>query len=251
METDQQNLVPIFGYKEPLKPLKKGYGYHGVLLQSADKKFVQCHICGKLYSELSKHIVRHKISAKEYREKFHLSPMTALISEDIRQKRKETTLAWLRSMSPEEYAAYREKAIRRFIKWRKNYKGEFIQPKITLETKNKRGTCPDQLAAKIHEVKEKLGHTPSLAEFIHATEGQKYKHLIFSTFGSWIKGLKYAGLTPREKSKTSDRVWDEALASEIQELRLWERPMTKDQAITALLEKVNELIRVVNKLQRP
>ena len=68
-----------------------------------------------------------------------------------------------------------------------------------METKNKRGVCPDQLLAKIKEVAEKVGHTPSLVEFIEVTGTQRFKHLIFKTFGSWKNALKMVNLQPKEK----------------------------------------------------
>lgn len=66
------------------------------------------------------------------------------------------------------------------------------------------GTCPDQLLDKIHEVKKKLGHTPSLKQFMKETGGQRYKHLIIATFGSWLNALRLAGLQPKEKELYHD-----------------------------------------------
>lgn len=189
--------LTIKHYKEPLLPIpkNKGYGYYGALLITLDGDKVQCHICGETYRQLSLHIYQtHKMKVAEYREKFQLSYTTALVSETLRQEMKERTLAYLRTLTKAQIAAFRAKALA-------NQRHNPKRFKIRLETKNRRGTCPDQLLYKIREVTEKIGHTPSLAEFIHETDGQRYKHLIFTTFGSWLRALKLAKLTPKERSE--------------------------------------------------
>jgi len=70
-----------------------------------------------------------------------------------------------------------------------------------LETKNKRGTCPDQLLQKIKDAKKSLGHTPSKKDFIDYCGGQRFVHLIYKTFGSWSNGVKMAGMQQKEVLK--------------------------------------------------
>lgn len=188
--------LTISNYKEPLKEVPKadGYGYYGCLLETVDKRFVQCHVCGGLFKSLGFHTkFVHNLPVKEYRQKFQLSPTTALISDDYREVLKQNTLKWLKSLTAKQKLAF----------WKAAKLGResrvTAQPKISLETKNKRGTCPDQLISKILEVKEKMGRTPSLAEFIRETDGQRYKHLIFATFGSWLNALKIAKLKPKDQ----------------------------------------------------
>lgn len=191
--------VTIKNYKEPLKdiPKKVGFGYYGTLLGSIDGETVQCHICGKMYGELQAHVRQtHRISADKYREKFDLTYQTSLISEAVRERRKNNMLLTLSKLTSDQ-KAYMKKMSLKGIKERvKNRK----QPKIRLETKNKRGTCPDQLLAKIMEVKEQIGGVPSLKDFIKATGGQRYKHLIFATFGSWNQALKMLKMKPKKNS---------------------------------------------------
>lgn len=197
----KDSYLTIKNYKEPLKEIPKGegFGYYGCFLVTTDGKFGQCHICGELFSSVSLHVLnKHKVGVKEYRKRFELSPSTALISEEFRAQVKQRTIDWLKGMSKEDKQAFIKRRSERwkiFIKRKINK----VQPKITLETKNKRGTCPDQLISKIHEVAKKLGHTPTLSEFIDATDGQRFKHLIFATFGSWLNALKIANLDPHTK----------------------------------------------------
>jgi hypothetical protein len=198
-----EQMLTLQHYKLPLiavpKPL--GVGYYGALSVTMDGSKVQCHICGKLFQDLSLHIMqRHNKSVVEYREDYKLAPTTALISETNREARKAGRLAY-NAEHEIDYSALgklavkaREKAGTLNNRWT-----------ITLETKNKRGVCPDQLIAKIQEVADELGHTPSISEFIEVTGGQRFKHLIFKTFGSWKSALKIAKLQPRGRVQNAKR----------------------------------------------
>lgn len=196
------NNLTIKNYKEPLLPIlkKDGFGYYGTLIASKDGQTIQCHICGKLFANLSSHVRQaHKISIPDYREKFQLAYSTALVSENERMRLKECTLAWLNSLTEKQKEAYKRKA-------RKNQKIKSTpQQTIRLETKNKRGTCPDQLLQKIKDVAKELNHTPSLGEFIDVTGTQRYKHLIFKTFGSWKNALGMLKMQPKTNANKGGR----------------------------------------------
>jgi hypothetical protein len=194
----EDSYLTLKHYKEPLIkiPKKIGYGFYGCLLASKDGKYVQCHICGKLFGELQAHVRQsHRMDIPEYREKFKLAKTTALISEDRRLFRKERTVLWMQSLTDEQKEQYKQ--------WARDgrNKRSRAQPQLRLETKNKRGTCPDQLLEKIKEVAIDIGKTPSKIEFIWATGTQRYVHLIYKTFGSWGNAIKMAKLSPLEKKK--------------------------------------------------
>jgi len=215
IDKDNKNLVAVNDvwltlkhYKEPLKKVKKGnHGFYGALLSTVDGELIQCHICGKLYKSLIFHVKSaHKINTKEYRKKFNLAGSTALVSEVLRNKYKKRTIDWLNKMSKEEKETYFERKRERIKKWYARTKKdgtlhEKMSHPITLETKNKRGTCPDQLLDKIKKVSNQLGHTPSKREFIQVCETQRYMHLIYKTFGSWPNALKMAKLNPKPKTE--------------------------------------------------
>jgi hypothetical protein len=188
-------------YKEPLKaiPKNKGFGYYGAILQTKDFTKIQCHICGKLYTHLSGHIWQaHKMAVRDYKTKFGIAYGTALVSESQRLRLKQQTLDWLKTLTPEQKEDYKRQCRERLLLGRG--KRTNFQPKINLETKNKRGTCPDQLLAKIREVADKIGRTPSKMEFIKECETQRFVHLIYQTFGSWSNALKMLGM--RQKPNT-------------------------------------------------
>lgn len=195
----QYKDIPLtfYNYKEPLKSVIAGFGYYGVILGTLDGRKIQCHVCGKLFARVDSHIgqAHDKMTAREYKEKFELAYTTALISENIRAELKERTLKWLASMTKEDREKLRKENAKQLAKWNREHPE---QPKLRLETKNKRGTCPDQLLEKIKEVAERIGHTPSKHEFIGETHTQRYVHLIYKTFGSWSNALKMTELSPRE-----------------------------------------------------
>jgi len=195
MELKDQNLT-LLHYKEPLKaiPKKEGYGYYGTILITLDKTLMQCHVCGELRADVGRHSLnKHKISVSDYKDKYQLARKTSLISESERIRRKTLLLNRFDNMTKEEKEAHKQCALKGWREYNRNRKTPKKQPKISLETKNKRGTCPDQLLAKIQEVKRKLKKTPSLKEFIKETGGQRYKHLIISEFDSWNNALKKLG----------------------------------------------------------
>lgn len=140
---NQNDSLTLKNYKLPLKAIPKteGYGYFGAVMVTTDGKGIQCHVCGEVYADLSGHArAKHKLLVKEYQEKFDLSRNTALISESERYRRKEETLKWIRSMTPEEYQETQRKALENYHKWRKaNPPQKF---KERLESKNKKGSCP-------------------------------------------------------------------------------------------------------------
>lgn len=202
-------LLQFKNYKEPISKVVDGFGYNGVILQSVDGDKLQCHICGELFGDLTLHVNRkHKISIPNYKARFGIAKKTSLISENQRNLRREKTMAWLNSLSEQEMNEYRNKLRERGKKGFASRKPG--QPKESLETKNKKGTCPDQLLEKIREVSEKLNKTPTLSEFMKETGGQKYKHLVFATFGSYSNAIRILNLTPEIKvSRGGGRRYDD------------------------------------------
>lgn len=186
------DFLTLKHYKEPLRPVKKGYGYYGAIAMSKEDGRIQCHFCGELFDNLALHIYKiHDITATEYKLKFSLSRSSALVSERVRMDAKEKTLEWMRRLTPEQKEAHMRRARAGRREWRKF--------KERLEDKNKKGTCPDQLLDTIKKCAEKLGHTPSKNEFIAHYDSQRFVHLIYKTFGSWTKAIKMARLTASEK----------------------------------------------------
>lgn len=192
-------------YKMPLKKLEDGFGYDGTITLDVEGK-IQCHICGYLFDNLAQHVFyHHGLRSREYKSKFNLSPSTALISERRREEFKANGLrVWLRK-SPEEKEAAR--ANRELNKYKKKNPNTFTG--LSLEKKNLRGTCPDQLLSLIKNAAEHYGHTPSISDFevFHGT--QRFMNPIIKTFGSWKKAIEKCGLEVRKSGPqySADRPW--------------------------------------------
>lgn len=186
------NLVYL-NYKEPLKPVTEGFGFQGTLAQTEDGEFVQCHICGKLAANLGSHVFgAHKMLSAEYKEKFQLAKMTPLCSDAFSRQAKERTLEWMKTKSPEELER---------VNVAKNgaHLNRKIKPRdMTLEEKNRKGICPDQLLDKIREAAEALGKTPTVIELNSFHKTQRYQVPIARTFGSYKQACLYAGLKPNK-----------------------------------------------------
>ena len=195
--------IIFLNYKEPLKETR--HGYLGAISGTRDGALIQCHICGKFYQSLSFHIFHaHSIRAKEYKIKFQLSNKTPIVSENMRKVLKERLRKYVSSLTKEQL----KKRIEQITKNRHRTGGR----KNRLEHANKRGNCPDQLLDKILEVKESLGHTPTITEFMRETGGQKYTWKIQSVFGTWRKALKKLNLKPTKNPGKGHRQYtDEEL----------------------------------------
>lgn len=179
-------------YKEPLKTVSdakgEGYGYMGTLAMSDDREYIQCHICGDLYRALNAHIrLEHTISVPEYKKEFGLSSGTKLIGDslryDLQQKR-------IYRGQPEHLKVYVQKLKSGEIK---SYK----RSDYSLEWRNKKGLCPDQVLEKILDLKEKIGYIPSYEEFYVEYKG-RYVHSIKYLHGSWSKAVHKLGDRTRE-----------------------------------------------------
>lgn len=175
-------------YKEPLKKVEEGFGYLGTLAQTDNKELVQCHICGGLYENLGLHsFQKHGLKAREYRIKFQLGLRTPLCSDEWTRKCKQIKLDAWNNMTSDEKEARRE--LMREAQRTANRVG---QPR-SLEALNKDGMCPDQLIQEIQTLAEKLGHSPTHAEFTKEYDG-KFIGAINRTFGSWNGAKTIAGL---------------------------------------------------------
>ncbi len=205
LDKNGEELI-FYNYKEPLTEVKGGYGYYGVVLSTKDGSGIQCHICGNVFKNLSLHILNtHEKSVKEYKTQFQLAGLTSLVSESERQRLKMHTINWMKNMDPDKRRIMEKKRLKKLAIFWKLKGSERIQPLLTLETKNKRGTCPDQLLEKIKVVAKHLKHSPSKDEFVTYYKSQKFVHIIYKTFGSWANAKRLAGLEVYDNAFTSGK----------------------------------------------
>lgn len=203
--------IVVKNYKEPLRkiPKGKGFGYYGAISNTKDGDGIQCHICGKFFMHLSGHLFhKHKINTRKYKEKFKLALSTPLTCDNYREELKLKELERIKNMTPEEKAEYKKRSI---LGMEAKKRTHYHSVKISLETKNKRGVCPDQLIQKIRDCSQFLQKTPSKKEFITFCGNQRYTHKIYDTFGSYTKATEIAKLQPITKRKglPFQRAWSE------------------------------------------
>lgn len=211
----QFKATTVKNYKEPLKvvPKGEGFGYLGAVTVTKDGNGVQCHICGKFYMQLSGHLIHaHKIKTSDYKEKFEIAYDTPLTCDNYREVLKLSMLEKIKQMTPEQKAEYLERAKLAHKEFREKMKHTL---KLRLETKNKRGTCPDQLVDQIRKCAHKLGRTPTKPEFIAWAGTQRYIHKIYETFGSWTKAVEIAGFSvpdpTSQKGKKKGKISEDEL----------------------------------------
>lgn len=182
----------LCGYKEPMRLLKpsEGIGFMGALMQLEDGSEVLCNICGETFDNLGRHVFyEHGLLGREYKYKFGLAFRTPLISNTLKSNLRQISLKSVYRLPKHRLI---ENGAKGTAKRRRH------QPKLSLETKNRRGTCPDQLLDKIKQCALAIGHTPSKQDFIKYCNTQKYTHKIYETFGSWAAALRKLGMTPRK-----------------------------------------------------
>lgn len=198
-ELEKKGLM-LYNYKEPLKKVDRGFGYQGVLLSSLNGDKVQCHICGNLFRNLTHHILlAHEISNKDYKIKFGLARLTSLSSETLRKERSMRHIKYLMSLTPKQIKERIEKmkaGLRRYYSSPERF-GK--NPKLSLEVRNRNGTCPDQVLDQIKKLASRLGHSPSIAEF-RKYHKDKYLGSIRYFYGSWSNAKRLLNLEVGNKS---------------------------------------------------
>lgn len=98
--------------------------------------------------------------------------------------------------------------------------------RLSLESRNKRGLCPDQVLAKIKDLADRLGHCPTVAEFKQAY-GSRFLTPINFHFGGYNKACRKASLIPRQDilNYTDEQLLEKLVAFKEKFDRI---PMTSD-----------------------
>lgn len=208
-----QNGIDVYyyNYKEPFRKFKGGYGFMGALAYSKDKEKIQCHFCGEFFSAIRVSHINSCEGVKKYEKKNNtlietmedykkavgLNLSAVMVGEATRERLVKNAMTpsmkakRAKLLSKEEM----EKRKKELIENNKKRRGN----KMSLEYKNKKGTCPDQLLDRILHCKKEIGHVPSKREFYKFYKG-KYLGAIYATYGSYIKAVELTGNTPRAKT---------------------------------------------------
>lgn len=180
-------------YVTVLTPIKKHFGYMGVLLIDSKSEEVECHICGGWFKTLGNHITSsHQMTAVQYKEQFGLSNKFPLHGPKysavlVKANREKGKFKNLRSFKGGKWANSKK----RNKKIRKTMKENRFQVQLI------KGVTRDQLVARLKEEYKKLGHTPH-------TKKLSFYDAIMSVFGTYEAACKAAGIPyndPAEKLK--------------------------------------------------
>jgi len=168
----------------PLMPLKTGFGFEGVLLESSDMKFVQCAICGGWYKKLSAHLSRkHKTTREVYIEQHGLKNSESLASSDFREKcateAEKRGFTWLSPVAGKIGEL--------------NSKYKRVRTGKRAYYKNIRGTCKAQIKSRIIDYLKTHKKLPARTDYV----GKGILRLLKDRFGSINQGFKHYGLPER------------------------------------------------------
>lgn len=189
---DSENII-YDGYKEPLRPVEGGFGYYGVVAREKESGKVQCHVCGRFFNHINNsHLRMHGYTSVEYKDHYGISPSTPLCSYESSEKHLKVYESIDRPTKDRMQANFKKSS---FYRRRKKH------PKMSLEVRNRRGTCPDQLLDSVVHYKEALGRLPTAEEF-KQHDGGKFS-AILDTFSTWTNAVHMMGLkTHRERKKS-------------------------------------------------
>lgn len=181
-EDAPSGFVTLYRYKEPFMRYTQGYGYLGALLFDGKTQKIQCHECGDWFYYLPDHLHReHNMRASEYKERVGLRQTSALISEVTRNKLVASGTERFKNLRPGKKKTQKEKD-----KIRKTMQ------KVTMEAKNERGTCPEQLIDRLLKLHDKYGRMPT------EIEGKNLFRTIREVYGSMERACEIAGIQHRK-----------------------------------------------------
>lgn len=172
--------------KRPLQPAKNGYGYKGVLLQTDNREFVQCHLCGKWFMRLNRHITQdHKTTTEKYKKTFGLLPSNGLVSDSLSYK--------LEAAGRKRFKKYREQELAKLEQARpQSLKARLTRKKIDLDEHNNRyGLCEKQLGFRLLSFIRQYQMLPFRAQ---KGEGSYIAKALYRRYGSVNDGFKHYGL---------------------------------------------------------
>lgn len=176
--------------KKPLQEVKDGHGYMGVLLQTDNRQFVQCHVCGKWAKRLTDHIKSaHKLTKVEYTKKFGLYTKNALVADASSYKLSVAGYKAIRVMTPET----RRKRITNLKIKQKSGSRKMIGK---TEHDNKFGLCEKQLGFRLVEYLKTYQDLPSIHQ---KGEGTFISGALKKRYVSLNLGFKHYGLPTRHR----------------------------------------------------
>src|SRR3990167_9134904 len=176
-------IRPLYKAREPFMEVSAGYGYLGVVIYDDQEDKVQCHVCGKFFQHLGKHVnFAHRISGPDYKRKFGLTQSTPLCSVRYSRMKRKTMV---KNIHLKKCA---NNGPQMGSKWFRR-KHHYDNGHKSMMFLNRHGLCALQIQARYAVVKKIVGRSPITGEIM------KYD------FGLW------AGLMERFKTINKARAW--------------------------------------------
>jgi hypothetical protein len=163
--------------KQPLMPVKNGYGYMGVILQDDDRKYVQCYECGKWAERIGGFHLKttHGLSVSEYKKKYGLFQREGLCSDQLSMI---YTKACLKN---------KHRIAKGNTHYKTRKKGTYGNQTIAFQ--NRHATCPEQLKQRLFEFIRCNRELPS-----RNNRGFHLYQTLVTRFGTFQAGLQHYNL---------------------------------------------------------
>lgn len=167
--------------KKPLQPIKNGYGFVGVLLQTDDRRLVQCHICGTWLKKISgQHLNTHNTKREEYIKSYSLLFSNSLVADQTSYRLEQSAYKKIEKHGYRELNSQKGNALHKREKYSKK-----------VEHQNKYSICNAQLEYRLLEYIKKYKQLPTR---VGKNEGAAILKALRKRFGSANNGLKFYGL---------------------------------------------------------
>lgn len=159
-------IRPLYKAQAPFMEVARGSGFQGVIMYDDAEDKVQCHICGKYYSLLGKHVsATHNMTTEDYKIEYGLSLGVALCGTGISALRSKLGRKLFADGKFQRLEC--RKGVRRKLPRRK--------PNSSIQTKNKFGLCDMQILARYEVVKKICGRIPMDGDF------RKHDRMLFQS----------------------------------------------------------------------
>ena len=143
----------LYKAQEPFMLATDGHGYLGVVMYDDVTDTVQCHICGKWFSNSGIHIAgKHKITSDEYKIRYGLTISTALCGVNVSKKLSVLTRDRMSKETMCNLLVIGRSKTRRKVR---QVGG------LTVARQNKFGLCELQIKARYEVVKKIVGKDPN------------------------------------------------------------------------------------------
>lgn len=184
-------------YQQKAPFVASGESVKGALEYNPSTDKIRCHECGRWFGHVGSHAAQaHGLLSEDYKTKHGLKQSTALIAEGPRS-----------ALVLSGHRVAREHILKIGAQTRivtQTSLGLERRRLTRYEQRNERSTCHEQLLAKLRELADRLGRTPTIHEAREAGISPSSTKLAFNC--KWPKVMELVGLMPRHSGHRTDRI---------------------------------------------